>query len=120
MIRRLALTFAFNVAAIFVASTLLEGVDYEDEWTVLLLAGLVFAVVNLLVKPVVVLLALPLVILTVGSVLFFVNVLMLYLTVWIVPDFGLHSFGSALLATLIIWVVNVALQTVVPTRRRGR
>ena len=120
MLRRLALSFAFNVVAIFVASAFLDGVDYADDFDVLLIAGLVFAVVNLLVKPVVVLLALPLVILTLGVALFFVNVLMLYLTAWIVPDFELRSFGAAVLAALIVWVVNVSLYAAVPSRRRRR
>jgi putative membrane protein len=105
---RLALRVGVNVAAIFVASVFVDGVRYAHDWAVLVVAGLVFAAVNWLVRPVVVLLALPAVVLSLGVALFFVNVLMLYLTAWIVPHFRLASFGAACLATLVIWVVNVA------------
>ena len=101
MLLRLALRLGANIAAIFVASAFVDGV--------------VFAVVNWLVRPVVVLLAFPAVLLSLGVALFFVNVLMLYLTAWIVPDFRLASFGDACLGTLVIWAVNVLLGWV--TRR---
>ena len=118
---RLLLRLAANVAAIFVASVFVHGVDYADDWVVLLAAGVVFAIVNWLVRPVVVLLTLPAVLLTLGIALFFVNVLMLYLTAWIVPDFRLASFGDACLGTLVIWVVNVALGWATRrTKNKGR
>ena len=115
MLLRLALRLGANIAAIFVASAFVDGVDYADDWVVLVVTGVVFAVVNWLVRPVVVLLAFPAVLLSLGVALFFVNVLMLYLTAWIVPDFRLASFGDACLGTLVIWAVNVALGWV--TRR---
>ena len=115
MLLRLALRLGANIAAIFVASAFVDGVDYADDWVVLVVTGVVFAVVNWLVRPVVVLLAFPAVLFSLGVALFFVNVLMLYLTAWIVPDFRLASFGDACLGTLVIWAVNVLLGWV--TRR---
>ena len=61
-------------------------------------------------KPLVILFTLPLVILTLGLALFFVNLLMLYLTSWIVDDFKVESFGAAILATIIVWIVNTLLE----------
>ena len=118
MLKRLLIRVGSNVAAIFVASAFVDGVDYAHDWWVLLAAGVVFALVNWLVRPLIVALSLPLVVLTFGVALFFVNVLMLYLTAWIVPDFRLASFRDACLATLVIWVVNLALGWV--TRRAKR
>ena len=109
MLARLAFRVGANVAAIFVASAFVHGVDYAHDWWVLLAAGVVFALVNWLVRPLVVALSLPLVVLTFGVALFFVNVLMLYLTSWIVPDFRLESFRDACLGTLVIWAVNLVL-----------
>ena len=117
---RLLLRLGVNVAAIFVASVFVHGVDYADDWLVLVAAGLVFAVVNWLVRPVVVMLTLPAVLLSLGVALFFVNVLMLYLTAWIVPDFRLASFGDACLATLVIWAVNLALGWLGRRSRRAK
>lgn len=110
MFRRLLETWACNVAAIFVASYFIDGIDYADKFWVLVLAGLVFGAVNIVVKPVVKLLALPVIVLTLGVALFFVNLLMLYLTTWLVGPFRIARFWDAVWGTLIIWVVNAALQ----------
>jgi putative membrane protein len=113
MLRRLLLMWAANVAALFVAASVVDKIDYDDWWA-LILAGLVFGIVNSLVRPVVRLLlktvGLPLVILTFGVVLFFVNVLMLYLTHWIVSGFEIQSFGAAIAGAAIIWVVQFVLE----------
>ena len=45
-----------------------------------------------------------------GVALFFVNLLMLYLTSWIVNDFTIDGFGWAILATIIVWAVNAVLE----------
>ena len=112
MLRRLFQTWAFNIAAIFVASYFIDGIDYASDFWILVLAGLVFGLVNLLVKPIVKLLALPLIALTLGIALFFINMLMLYITAWIVPGFTISSFRDAFWATIIIWAVNAFLQGV--------
>ena len=109
MLGRIALTVACNVAAIFVASVFIDGIDYADKFWVLLLAGVVFGIVNLLVKPIVKLVALPLIIVTIGLALFGINLFMLYLTSWIVGPFDLASIGDAVWATIIIWAVNAVL-----------
>jgi putative membrane protein len=109
VLKRFALTIACNVAAIFVASVFIDGVDYGDKFWVLVVAGAVFGVVNLLVKPIVKLLALPLVVLTLGLALFGINLFMLYLTSWIVGPFSFESIGDAVWATLIVWAVNSVL-----------
>ena len=116
---RLLLVWACNVAAIWVAAKLLDGIDYESFWH-LVLAGLVFGIVNWLVKPIVTLLALPVIVLTLGIALFFVNLLMLYVTSWIAPGFQIDGFGDAILGTLIIWAVNLVLRAVFDVDGRRR
>ena len=114
--------WAFNIAAIFVASAFVDGIDYADKFWVLVLAGLVFGLVNMFLRPIVTLLALPLIVLTLGIALFFVNILMLYITSWIVSGFTIEHFTSAVWATIVIWAVNWGLQIVfdVDDRRSGR
>ena len=120
MLRRLLQTWIFNIAAIFVASIFIDGISYTHDFWILVVAGLVFGLVNLLVKPIVKLLALPLIALTLGIALFFVNLLMLYITSWIVPGFSISSFRDAIWATIIIWAVNAFLQSVFSFADRGK
>ena len=121
MLRRFIVTWFFNIVALWVAAELIDGIGYSGNEWVLVIAALVFSLVNIFVKPLVILFTLPLVILTLGLALFFVNLLMLYLTSWIVDDFKVESFGAAILATIIVWVVNTVLEAVFGRdERRGR
>ena len=112
LVRRLAYMWAFNLLAIYAAASLISGISYSDSFGTLALAALVFAVVNMFVKPATKFLAFPLILVTLGIALFFINVLMLYVTDWIVPDFSIAHFGAAVWATIVIWGVNWVLQIV--------
>ena len=118
MWQRLAIAWACNIAAIFVAAGLLDGIHYGDSWWALVLAALVFSIVNAFVRPVLLVLSLPLIVLTLGIAWFFVNLFMLYLTSWIVSDFTIDGFWSAVGATIIIWLVNAVLQATLLRRFR--
>ncbi len=118
MWQKLGIAWASNIAALFVAAGLLDGIDYGDSWWALVLAALVFSLVNAFVRPLVTFLSIPLIILTLGLALFFVNLLMLYVTSWIVSDFTIDGFWSAVGATIIIWIVNAILSATVFRRFR--
>jgi putative membrane protein len=106
MLSRLVYAWIVNVAAIWIASLFIDGIDYSDDYWILIVAGLVFGLVNLILKPVVKRLALPLIVLTLGAALFFVNLFMLYITSWIVAGFDIGSFTSGVWATVVVSVVN--------------
>jgi putative membrane protein len=108
-VAELALRFVGNFAALWVASELFDEMTYGDEFWVLVLAAVVFTIVNWIVKPIVAILSIPLIILTLGVFYFFVNVLMLLLTDWVVPDFEAGGFWTLVGATIIIWLVNLVI-----------
>jgi putative membrane protein len=85
------------------------GMEYGDDFWVLFIAALVFTLVNWLIRPIVILLALPAVILTFGLALILINTFMLYLTDWIVPSFETGSFWWTLVAAIIVSIVNLIL-----------
>jgi putative membrane protein len=116
----MSLLFAWlsNVVALFVAAWLVSGVGYGDDFWVLFIAALVFTTVNWLVRPLVIILALPAVILTLGLALILINTFMLYLTDWIVPSFETGSFWSTLLAAIIVSIVNLILSLVLKPEER--
>ena len=120
MLRRFVVTWFFNIVALWVVAELIDGIGYSGNEWVIVLAALVFSLVNIFVKPLVILFTLPLVILTLGLALFFVNLLMLYLTSWIVDDFKVETFGAAILATIIVWVINTVLEAVFAQAERPR
>jgi len=109
--QRFLVTWAFNVAALWVADKLLSGVHVSGgrPWLTFVLAGLVFSLANLVVKPIVAILAIPLIVLTLGIAYFLVNVLMVFLTSWVVGDFHVDGFWSGVGAAIVVWIVNVLL-----------
>jgi putative membrane protein len=110
---------AGNLAALWVASELFDGVTYGDSFWVLLLAAAVFTIANWIVRPVVTILAIPLIILTLGVAYFFVNVLMLLLTAWVVGDFDVDGFWTLVGATVVIWAVNLVIAAALHDWRRA-
>lgn len=117
---QILLVWACNVIALLILDVVIGGVRIEPEWRAIP-AGAVFGIVNWLVKPIIKLLALPLIVVTLGIALFFVNLLVLYITSWLSPGFDIESFGSAVGATILLWIVNVALQSLfgIGNRRRS-
>jgi putative membrane protein len=111
-LRRLLYSWICNVVALYVAEKLVDGISFSGDFGILVLTGLVFALVNLLLKPAVKLLAFPLILITLGIALFFINILMLYITSWIVSGFKITHFGAAVWATIVIWGVNWILQII--------
>jgi putative membrane protein len=99
--------WASNLLAIWVASLVFEGVTYDAKFWVLAVAALVFVLVNAIVRPIVILLALPAVILTLGIALIFVNALMLWITDKVVPPFEVSGFWTYVGAAVLIWLVNM-------------
>ena len=91
---------------------------YGDEWQNLLLAALVLTIANWLVKPFLTLLALPVIVLTLGVALFFVSLVMLLLTSAIVDGFQIDGFWTYVGATIIVWAVNAFVQALAPKIRR--
>jgi putative membrane protein len=119
MLAAFVMRWGLNAIALYVAAWLLTGVDYGDQWWSLLIAAAVFTLVNLLVKPILAVLSIPFIVVTLGLFYFLINILMLYLTDWLVPDFEIRSFGAGLLAAIIVSFVNLVLGALVRHELKG-
>jgi putative membrane protein len=121
MIARLGIMWIFNAVALLVATWLLSGLSYGNDWWALLIAALVFTLVNFFLKPALTILSIPLIIVTLGIFYLLINVFMLYLTHWIVSQFTIASFWWALAAAIIVSVVNAILRALLgDPRAAGR
>lgn len=93
------------------------SIGYNDKLRVLVIAALIFSVVNAIIRPLVVILSLPAIVLTLGLFTLVINAFMLFLVTKIYPAFHLRSFWTAVLATVIIWVVNYLLTELLEPKR---
>jgi putative membrane protein len=107
-VKRALWTWAGNAIALYAAVAAVGDASVAG-WTSLLLAAAVFGVVNAIVKPVVVVLSLPVILLTVGIALFFINVLMLWLTDVVVGGIHFDGFIALVSGSVVIWLVNMVL-----------
>lgn len=108
---RILVRLIVNAIALWVAIELVPGLQYEGDWLSLLLIAFIFGLVNALVRPIVILLTCPLIVLSLGLFLLIINTLMLALTVWLsreVFDLGLTSTGfwATFLGALVITIVS--------------
>jgi putative membrane protein len=112
-----------NAGALWVAVWLLKDITLTGDNAgrkaiTLILVALVFGLVNVVVKPVVKLLAFPLFILTLGLITLVINALMLLLTSWLANKldlaFHVEGFGTAVIGALIISIVSWALHVILP------
>jgi putative membrane protein len=111
---RFLIAAAINVLALLVADWAFDGVTI-DGWGPLIMGGIVLGLANVFLKPLVTFIALPLILLTFGIAYFFVNVVMLLFTEWITPDFSIDGFWTYVGATIVVWLVNWIVWTLVDT-----
>ena len=105
---RLGISWLTNALILAIVAGLLADVTVHNVGD-LLEAALVFGVLNTLLKPLLRFITLPLAILSFGIAWFFVSMLMLLITDSIVSGFHIAGFWTLVVATLIVWVVNLVL-----------
>jgi putative membrane protein len=114
-----------NALAILAAAYILPGIEVSGGLAVVA-AGLVLAIINAVVRPVLIFLTLPFTLVTLGLFLFVLNAFCLWLTSWLVKGFEVQGFWpavfGAMLVSVVSWVVNAFLndrgQVVVITRHK--
>lgn len=94
-----------NALGLWLAAEIVPGIAIQGVGT-LVLAALLMGVVNALVRPVAVVLTLPITVLTLGIFLLVVNAAMFALVAWLLPGFTVSGFLAALLGWLIVSVVS--------------
>jgi putative membrane protein len=114
MIGRLLTWWVLTTAALGVA-VLLVGSVTVTGFAGLAVAGLVLALLNAFLRPILVILGAPLHIITLGLSLFLVNVGIIALTAYLVDGLDVGGFVSVLEVTVIVWAAGVALQLVFRT-----
>ncbi len=105
-----------NTFGVLVAVFLLPGVEC-GSFGQLILASLLLGVLNASVRPFLLFVALPLLVMTLGLFLIVINALLLYFVAWMVPAFEIKSFGWALLGAFIIGLVSLLTNGLIGSRQ---
>jgi putative membrane protein len=104
--------WAITTVAVLVAAHTVHGIHYDKgNWPSLLVATLVLGLLNAFLRPLLLLLSLPLLVVTLGLFTLVINALLLYVVGQIIQGFYIDSFGAAFWGGLVISVVSLLLNS---------
>lgn len=117
LIGRFAIRWFVCSLGLWIAAGLLgERVTYGSRIAVIVVAGLILALVNSIIKPLVVLLSLPAILFSLGLFMIVVNGLMVSLVSKLYPELQVTGFGAAMLVGVVIGLVNYLVSTILEER----
>ena len=91
--------------AVFITAYLLPGVQVDSFWTAILVS-VVIGIINIVIKPIIIIFTLPINALTLGLFTFVINGLMILLAARLVPGFSVTGLGTAILFSIVLFIVN--------------
>ncbi len=109
MIRFILIRLIVNAVALWAAASWINGIHLEGTVGQVILLALIFGLVNAIIKPIVKILAFPLIILTLGLLTLVINALMLMLTAAMTDILKVDGFIPALLGSIVISLVSLVL-----------
>ena len=114
---RLLLSILGNAVALYATTRVVPGITFKGDVVTLLLAGAIFGLLNLVVRPLAVLLSLPALVLTLGLFYLVLNGLLLWGFSKLMPGYDVTGLGAGILGSLVIMVVNWVLSALFRPRK---
>jgi putative membrane protein len=106
---RVLLSIVFNAIALYATAAVVPGITFRGNVISLLVAGAIFGLFNLIVRPVALLLSLPLLIVTLGLFYFVLNGILLWLASFFLPNYNVAGIVPGIVGSLVFAIVNWAL-----------
>lgn len=114
---RLLLRWALSAGAFIVIAFLVPGIHVD--WLAALLAAIVIGAINAVVRPLLIVLTLPLTIVTLGLFLLVLNAALFALVALLVPGFSIDGAGSAFVGSILYWLASWLINAVVSDKHRA-
>jgi putative membrane protein len=99
-----------TAALLMLVANMVNGISISG-WGSAFIAAIMLGIVNAIVRPLMILLTIPITVITLGLFLFVINALMLWLAAALAPGFRIQGFGPALLGSLILTLLNILIAT---------
>lgn len=100
------------------AGVLGSHINYDSKIHVIVIAGLVLAIINIVIRPVVVILSLPAILFSLGLFMIVINGFMVFLASWFYSSLQVTNFWAAILAGMIIGLVNYLVTAILENREK--
>lgn len=119
---RLLLRFAVRILAnstgILIAAYFVPGITFKGDMISLIIAGFVLAVANSIVKPILKFISGPLIVLTMGLFMIIINIILLWLAVWLIPELTIIGFWSYFWGVMILSILNAITHTTIKKKHQ--
>jgi putative membrane protein len=103
---KILLSIVANAVALYATAYVVPGITFAGSWVQLLVAGAIFGLLNLIVRPFALLLSLPALVLTLGLFYFVLNGLLLWGFSQFMPGYHVNGLWAGILGSFVIMVVN--------------
>ena len=113
---RVLLSIVFNAVALYATAMVVPGISFRGNVFTLLVAGAIFGLFNLIVRPVALLLSIPFLIVTLGLFYFVLNGILLWVASFFLPGYNVAGVVPGILGSLVFAVVNWALHALFAPR----
>ncbi len=109
--------FVSSLGLWIAAGILTDAISYQDSLGVILIAGLILAIINVFIKPIVVILSLPAILFSLGLFMIIVNGFMVFLVSKLYEPLQVTNFWAAVLAGMVIGLVNYLVSAILEDRK---
>lgn len=109
---KIIIKWLISSVSLILVSYLIPGFGF-DSFVIVLIAAFIFGIVNAIIRPLVLILTLPINIITLGLFTFVINALMLWLTHKLVPGFYIINFSTAVWAGLVYCIINLLINVLI-------
>lgn len=109
----LIIRILISAVAVYIASMFIPGISVSGGVGTYLIVAIVLGLLNAFVKPILTVLTIPITILTLGLFLIVINVLMVYLTSYLVSGFHVSGFIAALLFSFVVSIITALIDAIV-------
>lgn len=102
-----------NAIGILIAAYFVAGITFEGDLVALMITGIVLAVANSIVKPILKFISGPIIILTMGLFMIIINIILLWVVVWLMPELTITGFWAYFWGVIIISILNAITHTTI-------
>jgi putative membrane protein len=101
-----------NAVALLATAWIVPGISFHGNWITLLVAGALFGLFNLIVRPIAFFFSIPVMILTLGLFYFVLNGILLWVASLVLPGYRVEGIIAGMLGSLVIAILNWAIYAV--------
>lgn len=113
--------FVSSLGLWIAAGFLSSSISYDNKLRVIVVAGLILAIINIFIKPILIIFSLPAILLTLGLFMIVINGLTVLLASWLYEPLHITNFWAAMFAGMVIGLVNYLVSAILEdTKQRGR